>query len=298
MILIRRIPNPTLCSLPGTATILAWPFSAGTRLATLDAVRFYELLSPATTNGAWSLTPIHQFAMSTGATPISPLVMGANGVLYGTTSEGGNNNRADCPEGCGTVFSLTPPVAPATAWTFQDIYRFKGGSDGFDPAAGLILGSDGTLYGTTYYGAGTGCGYGLGCGTVFSLTPPASQGTLWTETILYGFQGGSDGNYPNSPVADLVLGPGGVIYGVTLRGGGTGCNGVGCGTLFQLNPPSGTGATWTETILHAFTGGVDGQSPQSVPAVDASGVLYGFAGGGTGTSCFGGGCGVVYQYIP
>jgi hypothetical protein len=224
--------------------------------------------------------------------------MGVNGVLYGAVSDGGDNNRLDCPSGCGTVFSLTPPVAPATAWTFQDVYRFKGGSDGFEPETGLTMGPDGTLYGTTYYGGGTGCAGELGCGTVFSLAPPVSSGELWTKTTLYAFQGGNDGSAPNSSTGDLVVGPDGVIYGVTEFGGGTGCGGQGCGTLFQLTPPSGAGGSWAETILHAFTGMADGKNPQNGPAIDPNGVLYGFAYGGTGTSCFGGGCGVVYQYIP
>jgi hypothetical protein len=71
-----------------------------------------------------------------------------------------------------------------------------------------------------------------------------------------------------------------------------------CGVLYQLTPPSAPGGSWTESILHAFAGGADGQAPNSPPAVDLSGVLYGFALGGAGTSCLGGGCGVAYQYTP
>jgi uncharacterized protein YceK len=257
----------------------------------------YELVSPAT-GEAWSLTQIHEFALETGEYPNAPLVAGANGVLYGTTQDGGNDSHLCGSAGCGTIFSLTPPIPPATSWTSQDIYRFKGGSDGWEPATGLILGPNGTLYGTTYYGGTTGCAGGDGCGTVFSLTPPTQSGEFWTKTVLYSFQGGNDGNYPLSYVGDLVVGTGGIIDGTTVQGGGTGCSGQGCGTLFQLTPPVVTGGSWTESILHAFTGGADGQNPFSGPAIDPNGVLYGFANGGTATSCSGGGCGVVYQYIP
>jgi hypothetical protein len=267
----------------------------GNQACDLGCGSVYEM---AETAGTRSLTRIHGFAKNTGEYPNSPLAEGTGGVLYGTTELGGNTGRDCSSEGCGTVFSLTPPVPPATAWTFHDIYRFRGGSDGFYPATGLVAGADGTLYGTTYYGGRIGCAGNLGCGTVFSLTPPAGGSGVWSKTILYSFLGGTDGNYPNSQAGDLVIGTGGVIYGVTSEGGGTGCSGQGCGTLFQLIPPAVSGGSWTEVILHAFTGGADGRNPFSGPAIDPTGVLYGFAGGGTGTSCSGGGCGVVYQYVP
>jgi hypothetical protein len=270
----------------------------GSKACELGCGSIYELVPPSEVGDAWGLTQIHEFAPNTGEYPNSPLVLGPGGVLYGTTEGGGNNSRSCISAACGVAFSLTPPVPPSTAWTFQDIYRFHGGSDGSEPAAGLIMGTDGTLYGTTYFGGGTGCTSEIGCGTVFSLSPPISPGGPWVETILYSFQGGSDGANPFSDSGTLVLGEGGVIYGVTQSGGGTGCNGQGCGTLYQLAPPVMVGGAWTETILHAFTGGADGQNPQSVPAMDPSRVLYGFANGGTGTSCGGGGCGVVYQYVP
>jgi hypothetical protein len=127
------------------------------------------------------------------------------------------------------------------------------------------------------------------------LTPPGSAGGLWTKTILYEFLGGLDGSNPTSGV---VTGPGGVLYGTTPEGGGTGCFGPGCGVLYQLTPPSVSGGSWTESILHTFTGGSDGQTPYSSPAIDSTGVLYGFAYGGSGTACNGAGCGVIYQYIP
>lgn len=257
----------------------------------------YELEPPAETGGSWTRVPIHQFAGGAeGFQPNSPLIAGASGVLYGTTSGGGNVSFYN-----GIVFSLTPPVAPATAWTFQIIYRFRGGVDGgldgLLPSAGLALGTDGTLYGTTYEGGGTGCG-GSGCGTVFSVTPQAQAGGPWTEAVLYSFQGSDDGLHPFALGAGLAIGPGGLLYGVTDQGGGTGCGGGGCGVLFLVSPPATTGGTWTESILHTFTGGDDGQNPSFAPAIDPTGVVYGTAQGGAGTSCQSAGCGVVFQYIP
>ena len=70
------------------------------------------------------------------------------------------------------------------------------------------------VYGTTYNGGNlTNCGGG--CGTVFELVPPAVEGGAWTHTVLYTFQGGYDGQNPG----DVVFGPNGVLYGVTVAGG-------------------------------------------------------------------------------
>lgn len=69
------------------------------------------------------------------------------------------------------------------------LYYFKGGADGFGPAAGLIADNAGNLYGTTQYGGGGVCqnvlnGPVLGCGTVFRLSPPTKPGDVWTEAVL------------------------------------------------------------------------------------------------------------------
>jgi uncharacterized protein YceK len=236
----------------------------------------YELEPPAETGGPWTLTQIHQFSGdASGEYPNYQPVVGDGGVLYGTTFEGGSTDPKCF--GCGAVYSLTPPTAPATTWKFQIIYRFHGGLDG--------------LYGTTDEGGGNGCG-GYGCGTIFSLTP-TTEGHFM-EAVIYSFQGGNDGVNPYT----LSIGTNGVLYGVTNQGGGTGCGGPGCGILFQLSPPTITGGSWTESILHTFTGGADGQNPLFAPVIDSNGLLYGTAAGGTGTSCQGMGCGVIYQYTP
>jgi hypothetical protein len=95
--------------------------------------------------------------------------------------------------------------------------------------------------------------------------------------------------------SNLVPGPSGTFYGVSNDGGLAHCN-FGCGTVFQLSPASG--GTWTQTILHTFTGS-DGIWPQSGLLVGPSGNLYGttYYGGPTygAGACLGNGCGVVFE---
>jgi hypothetical protein len=73
------------------------------------------------------------------------------------------------------VFSLRPPASPGDTWTEAVIYQFKCAPDGEGPIPGLVIDANGVLYGTTALG-GTSSECSLGCGTVFSLSPPASPG--------------------------------------------------------------------------------------------------------------------------
>jgi uncharacterized repeat protein (TIGR03803 family) len=95
--------------------------------------------------------------------------------------------------------------------------------------------------------------------------------------------------------SNLVPGPSGTFYGVTNAGGLAHCD-LGCGTVFQLSPASG--GTWTQTVLHTFTG-PDGIWPQSGLVVGPSGNLYGttYYGGPTygAGACLGNGCGLVFE---
>jgi|HubBroStandDraft_1064217.scaffolds.fasta_scaffold04000_5 hypothetical protein len=89
-------------------------------------------------------------------------------------------------------------------------------------------------------------------GTVFALTPPASAGGAWTETVIHSFAGsGSDGA---DPTAGLAIGAGGVLYGTTYYGGnGSACY-LHCGALYSLTPTVSTDGAWRETLLHNFSG--------------------------------------------
>jgi hypothetical protein len=76
---------------------------------------------------------------------------------------------------CGTAFALTPPTQAGGAWNATYLHAFKGGGgEGSNPEAGLAIGADGVLYGTTLYGGSGNCddsGLPYGCGVVFKLTP-------------------------------------------------------------------------------------------------------------------------------
>ena len=120
-------------------------------------------LTPPTIPGApMTETILHVFDQQTGDgfAPNASLVLGPNGVLYGTTTYGG-------ARGEGTVFELAPPAAPGGSWTETILHNFAGNggdADGYEPN-GIVLGPNETLYGTTFYGGSS--GYGI----VFSLRP-------------------------------------------------------------------------------------------------------------------------------
>jgi uncharacterized repeat protein (TIGR03803 family) len=139
---------------------------------------------------------------------------------------------------------------------------------GSDPAAGLIFDAAGNLYGTTEYGGDLNSCPGLGCGTVFELSPRASGG--WTETVLHRFDV-ADGA---SPLAGVIFDSSGNLYGTTAGGGGRSNN----GTVFELSPKAGGG--WTETLLHVFNNDGDASNPRAGLIFDSSGNLYGTTYGG------------------
>ncbi|HEV8016311.1 MAG TPA: choice-of-anchor tandem repeat GloVer-containing protein [Stellaceae bacterium] len=187
-----------------------------------------------------------------GGYPVDGLIADKAGNLYGTTGAGGATAPSGCGgAGCGAVFELSPPASPGGAWTETVIYSFLGGTNGNDPAAGLLAkkapltGAVEALYGTTYEGGDLACnsGYdaGLGCGTVYELTPPASPGGAWTETVLHAFAGSPDGAVPSAP---LIFKGSAHLLGTTIFGG-TGAapncgqfGGIsGCGTVFEVTTP-------------------------------------------------------------
>ena len=146
----------------------------------------------------------------------------------------------------------------AQAETFNVIYTFTGQNDGANPYAGVSIDTQGNLYGTTAYGGS------YGHGAVFELR---RSGSSWNIMPLYSFAGGTDGAQPR---ARVVIGPDGGLYGTTFNGGGTGCGGKGCGTVFSMHAP-----TWKETVLYRFTGGTDGGLPLGDLVFDKAGNIYG-----------------------
>lgn len=225
--------------------------------------------------GAQTESVLYRFqGGSDGANPQASLIADSAGNLYGTTTYGGGSALcvvfAGKPAGCGTVFKLSRN--PSGVWTESVLYSFQGGSDGAEPFAGLVMDSKGNLYGTTGYGGDSQCS-AFGCGAVFQLTPPTSQGGSWTETLLYSFQGGNDGS---GPQGNLVFDHSGNLYGTTTVGGGSvNCSGNGgCGTIFRLAPPTVSGGMWAETVLYSFNG-ANGELPFAGLAFDKKGNLYG-----------------------
>ncbi len=217
-------------------------------------------------------TVLHSFtgSPSDGANPFAGLIAHAAGNLYGTTALGGASDD-------GTVFKLTP------SGTETVLYSFTGSpSDGAIPTAGLIADPAGNLFSTTHVGGAS------GDGTVFKLTRSG------TETVLHSFTGGGDGAVP---IAGLIADAAGNLYGTTFTGGGSGCGGSGCGTVFKLT------RSGTESVLHSFTGSFgDGAGPDAGLIADAAGNLYGtteFGGGSIGCrSTIGNGCGTVFKLTP
>ena len=206
-----------------------------------------------------------------GAFPES-LAMGRAGNLYGTASAGGSS-------GHGTVFKFSTGSL-TSLYSFAD----SGYGDYPYPMHQIMVGRDGTLYGTAKYGGGS--------GTVFNLRPLATACKTalcpWTQTVLYRFTGGTDGANPTGvPVFDGA----GNIYGTTLYGGSGPCDypPYGCGVVYKLTPSSGT---WTESVLYSFNGS-DGYYPSSGMIFDAAGDLYGTTMGGGDF-----GAGTVFTLAP
>jgi uncharacterized repeat protein (TIGR03803 family) len=170
----------------------------------------------------------------------------------------------------GAAFSCLTLLLVTDAWAVSKVkilHTFQGGKDGARPWATLLLDDKtGTLYGTTEDGGNQSCqnSFDTGCGIVFSLTP---SGTGWKYRVLYRFQGGDDGGDPRAP---LVTRPDGYFYSTTTGGGGSGCNGYGCGTAFRIKP-----GTWTEEVLLGFSSYQKGWYPQGKIAFDRKGNLYG-----------------------
>ncbi len=202
-------------------------------------------------NGAWVETPIYTFAGgSDGSDPQAGLAIDSAGNLYGTTYQGGS--------GYGAVFELSP--GKKKTWDLKVLWTFSGGNDGGSPSGRLTIDSSGNVYGTTTEG-GTGV-----VGTVFELSP--GNGGSWNETVLYNFTGNNDGG---EPMGNVLLGSDGNIYGTTA-----GYGQYNYGVVYKLTHGN---SGWTQSVIHAFQGGSDGEVPRDGLILDGSGVLYGTTAG-------------------
>ncbi len=258
------------------------PFGALT-LAVLSAVLLLAVL-PAQ---AQTETVLYNFAgPPDGATPYSNLTPDGKNNFYGTTHGGGL--------GYGTVFELSPNGSGG--WNETVLYSFSGGADGAYPTySNVIFDDEGNLYGTAAGGGAN--GYGV----VFELS---SAGDKWTESVLYSFGYGTDGE---RPAGSLFMDSMGNLYGtcayivfeLSRSGGGwtettiyelgfsfagltmdTNGNLYGTteldakntlySTVFELSPKGSGG--WTTTVLHTFPHGI---VANGTLVVDKGGNLYG-----------------------
>jgi uncharacterized repeat protein (TIGR03803 family) len=195
-----------------------------------------------------------------GADPRGRLVY-ANGYLYGTTQQGGVYNGY---YNSGIIFRIS------LSGTYEIVHIFSGccgTGDGESPSAGLTLGSDGNLYGTTQWGGTS------GNGTVFKMTPDG------TVTILHSFL--SDDPNGTEPLGALIEASDGNLYGTCYSGGASER-----GTVFRISK------TGVLKKLYDFTtaSGNAGYNPQAGVIQASDGNLYGTAGGGGGDDI-----GTIYQ---
>jgi uncharacterized repeat protein (TIGR03803 family) len=203
------------------------------------------MLAAAIAAPAQKFTTLVNFDGPNGSYPSSSFVQGADGDLYGATNSGGAN-------GGGTIVKMTPSGVLTTLYSFCSEANCE---DGQAPYTGPVLGFDGNLYGTTFFGGGN-ASCPSGCGTVFKVTP---MGEL---TTLHNFQG-TDGSGP----VGMAQGNDGAFYGIAVYGGNSACL-EGCGTVFRITPAGQL------TTLHSFDG-TDGAYPEGVPVQDIDGTFYG-----------------------
>ena len=259
-------------------------FQAGTNFSGT----VYELI--AIGDGKYKFKVIHEFCEKAncpdGASPLTSLIMDADGDLYGTTEAGGVSNS-------GTVFELIPN-ADHSKFKLVTLYNFcpqQPCIDGTSPRAGLTYAGaqNGALYDGTspLFGAARGGANNSGVGGVVYALKSVPGKTKRKEKVLYNFcaqTNCSDGALPS----DLVIDDQGNLYGTTLQGGTNNQ-----GTAFELSP---SGHTFTETVLYRFcslANCADGQSSAAPLARDKDGNLI-------GTTEFGGAFnqGTVFKIVP
>lgn len=185
------------------------------------------------------LTTLASFDSSSGANPRCTLSLGNDGNFYGTTSLGKNGDTTSD----GTVFKITTNGILTTLAWFS-------GTNGTGPTARLVLGPDGSFYGTTSGGGKD------GYGAFFKVTPQGELTLLASFTLAIG----------SGTKSELVLGSDGSLYGTAANGGS-----AGYGTVFKMTPDG------VLNRLNSFTA-ANGSPNGLVLARDGS--LYGTASGG------------------
>lgn len=234
----------------------------------------YGILYRMTPKGKFTQLHSFDFEAKEGIRPASRLVQTPDGALWGTTVDGGAGEGPYCVSaggaGCGTVFRYLESEGLTTVHSFSGEL-----TDGAFPQAGLLLASDGYLYGTTHDGGKT------NQGTVFRVSQRG------VTKVMHHF----DGLHGQAPSAALIQASDGRLYGTTFYGGDDSC-GAGCGIVFSL------GLDRSFRVEHRFKHGDGGSAPLGRLLEGPDGRLYGTAfGDGDRTHCFFG-CGTVFSLTP
>ncbi len=180
------------------------------------------------------------------------------------------------------VLMISALLTSASAQNLQS-YSFYG-QNGSYPSGGLVRDNAGNFYGVTASGGGA-----ANAGIVYEINSTF-------EATLYTFQGNSNGNSDGAnPIGNLIFDSAGNLYGVTTQGGISTCTG-GCGTVFELSPPSSPGGAWTESVLYRFqqNSSTDGAFPMAGLVFDTGGNLYGTTEVNGGVE----GVGTVFELSP
>jgi len=221
-------------------------------------------------HGGIRLTTLISFAVTNGAKPSAGLVQGPDGAFYGTTQTGGSSSL-------GTLFKITSAGAFSNLLTFTGT---GGAAPGANPAASLIWGPDGNLYGTTFSGGAS------NCGTVFEVT------TNGVFTTLISFTGTNGARPGAAPAAGLAWGPNGALYGTTQLGGTNDLLNGGDGTVFEVTTNGG----FTSLISFTGTNGSHlGAEPSARLMLGKDGNFYGTTQFGGTNDLLNGGDGTIFR---
>jgi uncharacterized repeat protein (TIGR03803 family) len=216
---------------------------------------FFEISPPAVAGNPWTETIIYNFNVQ-GYVPQGTLVMDKTGSIYLTTAGGGLSQTGCDGGGCGVLLKFIPPASPGGTWTRKLVHSFSGGSDGGVPN-GIVLGSDGILYGATDWGGSN------GGGTMYSVQLTGS----FPLTTLYSFGAAGDASIPHPPMRDSSNN----VYGTSTYGGA-----YGLGSIFKLTSPASPGGAWTESVLYSSQNdSITGYEPSQSLMLDRKGNLWG-----------------------
>ena len=210
-------PEAAILAPPGTGIFMGTTAYGGTGTCTGGIATGCGTIFKVTPSGSGYIEKVlYSFKSGAdGAEPLASLVL-VNSSFYGTTFSGGTDNS-------GTIFQVHLYARSPDLATESVLYSFTGGADGAGPIAGLTAVND-ELFGTAANAGAPGCSGG--CGTVFKAS------TSGAEHTLHKFTGGTDAATPLAGLATIT----GTLYGTTYAGGGTGCGGGGCGTIYKLTP--------------------------------------------------------------